>query len=248
MQEKILKISNLHKTFYGFRALNGVSMDVNEGELLGIMGPNGSGKSTLLNCITGVLPNTEGKVFFKEKDITGWNSSSIFKIGIARTFQMVQIFPDMCVLDNILGALQESKGSMLQRLFRVNENKEKEKAMEILDFLKISHLKDENAKNLSYGQQKLLDLGMALIANPSLILLDEPLAGINLTLGKKIIEFILKLVKQKSCTIIIIEHNAKVMLDICTRIIILNEGRKLAEGKPEEIKSNKEVIKAFFGA
>lgn len=246
MQEKILKISNLHKRFYGFRALNGVSMDVNEGEVLGIMGPNGSGKSTLLNCITGVLPNTEGKVFFKEKDITGWNSSSIFKLGIARTFQMVQIFPGMCVLDNILGALQESKGNMFQRLFRVNENKEK--AMEMLDFLKISHLKDENAKNLSYGQQKLLDLGMALIADPSLILLDEPLAGINLTLGKEIIEFILKLVKQKSCTIIIIEHNARVMLDICARIIVLNEGRKLAEGKPEEIKSNKEVIKAFFGA
>ena len=248
MRKKILKISNLHKTFYGFRALNGVSMNVNEGELLGIMGPNGSGKSTLLNCITGIFPNTDGKVFFRDKDITGWNSSSIFKIGIARTFQMVQIFPDMCVLDNILGALQESKGNMLQRLFQVNENKEKEKAMGMLDFLKISHLKNENAKNLSYGQQKLLDLGMALIADPSLILLDEPLAGVNLTLGKEIIEFILKLVKQKSCTVIIIEHNAKIMLDICSRIIILNEGKKLAEGKPEEIKSNKEVIKAYFGA
>ncbi len=248
MQEKILKIRNLHKTFYGFKALNGVSIDVNEGELLGIMGPNGSGKSTLLNCITGILPNTKGKVFFREKDITGWKSSSIFKIGIARTFQIVQIFPDLCVLDNILGALQESKGSMFQHLFSINENKEKEKVMEMLDFLKISHLKNENAKNLSYGQQKLLDLGMALIADPSLILLDEPLAGINLTLGREIIKLILKLVKQKSCTIIIIEHNAKVMLDICTRIIILNEGRKLAEGKPEEIKSNKEVIKAYFGA
>ena len=133
MQEKILKISNLHKYFYGYRALNGVNMNVNKGELLGIMGPNGSGKSTLLNCITGIYSNTEGKVLFKEKDITGWSSSSIFKIGIARTFQMVQLFPDMCVLDNILGALQESRGNMLQRVFRINENKEKEKAMEMLE-------------------------------------------------------------------------------------------------------------------
>jgi len=248
MQEKMLKIINLHKSFYGFKALNGVSLEVDEGELLGIMGPNGSGKSTLLNCITGIYPSTEGKVLFKGKDITGWNSSDIFKIGIARTFQMVQIFPDMCVLDNVLGALQESNGNILQRLLKINENKEIEKAMNILEFLKISHLKEEKAKNLSYGQQKLLDLGMALIADPSLILLDEPLAGVNLSLGREIIGFILKLVKQKSCTVIIVEHNAKVMLDICSRIIILNEGKKLAEGRPEDIKLNKEVIKAYFGA
>jgi branched-chain amino acid transport system ATP-binding protein len=223
-------------------------MTVNKQELLGLMGPNGSGKSTLLNCITGVLSTTSGKVYYYGRDITGWKSSSMYKLGIARTFQLVQLFRDMTVIDNMIGAIQESQGSMFSRLFKFSEKDEKEKALQILDFLKIDHLKNNLAKNLSYGQQKLLDMGMVLMSEPSVVLLDEPLAGVNPTLGKEIIDHILDLVKIKCCTVIIVEHNAKIMLDICDRIIVLSEGKKIADDHPKKIKQNPEVLKAYFGA
>ena len=244
----LLRIQGLQKNFYGLRALDGVDMEIRKGELLGIMGPNGSGKSTLLNCVTGVLESSGGNVYFRGEEITGWKSSSIYKIGIARTFQLVQLFPEMTVLDNMIGAIQESEGSMFGRLFKFVEERERLKAFEILDFLKISHVRDSYAKNLSYGQQKLLDLGMVLMSDPSLILLDEPLAGVNPTLGNEIVAHILKLIHEKGCTVGIVEHNAKIMLDVCDRIVVLNEGKLLADGQPEEIKQDKEVLKAYFGA
>lgn len=248
MSNTVLEIQGLQKSFYGLHALDGVDMVVKEQELLGVMGPNGSGKSTLLNCITGVLTTSGGKVSFQGKDITGWKSSSIYKIGIARTFQLVQLFPEMTVLDNMIGAIQESEGSMFSRLFKFSEENERRKALEILDFLKISHVKENYAKNLSYGQQKLLDLGMVLMSDPSLILLDEPLAGVNPTLGKEIIEHILKLIREKGYTVVIVEHNAKIMLEVCDRIVVLDEGKKLADGLPTEIQHNEDVLKAYFGA
>jgi branched-chain amino acid transport system ATP-binding protein len=246
--QPVLKIQDLRKSFYGLRALDGVDMELREKELLGLMGPNGSGKSTLLNCMTGVLSTTGGRVYHRSRDITGWKSSSIYKLGIARTFQLVQLFPEMTVLDNMVGAIQESRGTMFGRLFRFSEEWEKAKAQEILEFLKIDHVKNNLAKNLSYGQQKLVDLGMVLMADPSVVLLDEPLAGVNPTLGREIIGHILELVKVKCCTVLIIEHNAKIMLDICDRIVVLNEGRKIADGHPDAIKQNPEVLKAYFGA
>lgn len=248
VQNTVLEIRGLRKNFYGLRALDGVDMALREKELLGLMGPNGSGKSTLLNCITGVLSPAAGKVTFREREITGWKSSSIYKLGIVRTFQLVQLFPEMTVLDNMIGAIQESLGTMFGRLFRFSEEKEKNKALEILDFLKISHLKGNLAKNLSYGQQKLLDLGMVLMSEPSVVLLDEPLAGVNPTLGRQIIDHIMELIEVKFCTVLIVEHNAKIMLDICDRIVVLNEGKKIADGKPQEIKQDAEVQKAYFGA
>jgi branched-chain amino acid transport system ATP-binding protein len=247
-QNKVLDIQGLRKNFYGLRALDGVDMVLREKELLGLMGPNGSGKSTLLNCITGVLSPAAGKVTFRQREITGWKSSSIYKLGIARTFQLVQLFPEMTVLDNMIGAIQESLGTMFGRLFKFSEENEKNKALKILDFLKISHLKDNLAKNLSYGQQKLLDLGMVLMSEPSVVLLDEPLAGVNPTLGKQIIDHIMELIEVKRCTVLIVEHNAKIMLDICDRIVVLNEGKKIADGQPQEIKQDAEVLKAYFGA
>jgi branched-chain amino acid transport system ATP-binding protein len=244
----VLTIRGLRKNFYGLRALDGVDLDIREKELLGLMGPNGSGKSTLLNCMTGVLSPTGGRVCHRDRDITGWRSSSIYRLGIARTFQLVQLFPEMTVLDNMIGAIQEGQGSMFGRLFRFSEELEKAKALELLDFLKISHLQRNLAKNLSYGQQKLLDLGMVLMSDPSVVLLDEPLSGVNPTLGREIVDHILHLIRVRGCTVLIVEHNAKIMLDICDRIVVLNEGRKIADGQPEEIKQDPEVLKAYFGA
>lgn len=215
----LLETKDLRKTFFSLRALDGVDMHVQAGEMLGIMGPNGSGKSTLLNCLTGVLKPSGGQVFFRGKDITGWQASSVYKLGVARTFQIVQLFPEMTVLDNMLGAIQESEGSMAARLFRFSEDKDRLRAFELLDFLKISYLKDEYPKNLSYGQQKLLDLGMALMPNPSVMLLDEPLAGVNPTLGKEIVGLLLELINTKSYTMVVVEHNTKIMLDICHRLL-----------------------------
>jgi len=248
MKTIILETKELRKSFYGFHALDNVDIYVYESELLGIMGPNGSGKSTFLDCITGVLKPSGGQVFFMGENITDWKASSVYKLGIGRTFQLVQLFPEMSVLDNILGAAQESKGNVFRRLFRFSENEEYQKATELLKFLRIFSLKDEYAKNLSYGQQKLLDLGMVLMSDPSLILLDEPLAGVNPTLGREIIDRLVRLINNKACTVVIIEHNARLMLEICHRIIVLDEGRKLAEGTPAEIENDEEVLKAYFGA
>ena len=247
MDKRLLEVVNLTKYFYQLPALKGVDLHVNKGELLGLIGPNGSGKTTLFNCVTGVLRSSDGRVFFKGKDITNAKPDAIYKRGIGRTFQLVQLFPEMTVLDNMTVAIQESQGTMLSRLFMISEAENREKGEALLDFLRISHLKDEYAKNLSYGQQKLLDLGMALMSDPELILLDEPLAGVNRSLVREIIDRIRELNEQLGCTFIIIEHDMPVVMNLCERLIVLDYGEKIAEGKPKEIQNNERVLKAYFG-
>lgn len=243
---RVLEIKGLTKYFYGLAALKGVDLQVDEGELLGLIGPNGSGKTTLFNCVTGILKASGGKVFFKGGDITNWSPDTIYKMGVGRTFQLIELFPEMTVRENMLLAIQESQGSMLGRLFKIREDENEKKAIGLLDFLRISHLKDELAKNLSYGQRKLLDLGMVLMSDPKLILLDEPLAGVNKSLARDIVDRILELNKG-GCTFIIIEHDMHVVMNLCKRIVVLDYGEKIAEGAPKEIQNNDLVLKAYFG-
>ena len=243
---KVFETRGLKKSFQEFSALKGVDIHVNEGELFGLIGPNGSGKTTFFNCVTGVLKCSGGNVFFRGKDITNKGPDAIYRMGIGRTFQLIEMFPQMTVLDNMLLAIQESQGSMFGRLLTMNEDGNVKRALDLLEFLKISHLRDEYSKNLSYGQQKLLDFGMVLMTNPKLILLDEPTCGVEAEMRQELMNYIRDLNKQGH-TIIVIEHNMDVVMNLCTRIAVLDAGEKIAEGTPEEIQNNAQVIEAYFG-
>jgi len=242
----ILEVKGLRKKFYQLEAVAGVDIAVREGEILGLIGPNGSGKTTLFDCITGVQRPTSGEVHFMGRRITRMKPHTVYKYGIGRTFQLVQLFPGMTVLDNMIMAIQESEGTLLGRLFKLDETDDINRALGLLEFLNIIHLKDECARNLSYGQQKLLDLGMVLMSDPKLIMLDEPMAGVNATLGREIGERLIDL-NERGCSFLVIEHNMRVVMNLCHRIVVLDHGKKIAEGLPEEIQSNQQVLEAYFG-
>jgi branched-chain amino acid transport system ATP-binding protein len=242
----LLEIRDLTKHFFRLSALSRVSLSVEPGELLGIIGPNGSGKTTLFNCVTGVLPPSGGQVLFRGEDITGRTADRVYKRGIARTFQLIQLFPEMTVLENMLVAAQEKKGTLLSRLLRREEVAETSRALELLEFLGIIGLRDNLASNLSYGQQKLLDFGMALMADPQLVLLDEPMAGVNPTMIKNLVGHIREL-NARGYTFVVIEHNMEVVMSLCRRIVVLSQGERIAEGTPAEIAENSLVLDAYFG-
>lgn len=244
--KNILEVRELKKRFYQLEAVAGVDLEVREGELLGLIGPNGSGKTTLFDCITGIQRCTSGDVYFMGTRITGMKPHGVYRQGIGRTFQLVQLFPGMTVLDNMIMAIQESEGTLLSRLFKRDETEDVRKALELLEFLNIIHLKDQLAKNLSYGQQKLLDLGMVLMSDPKLIMLDEPLAGVNASLANEIARRLVEL-NERGCSFLIIEHNMRMIMSLCTRVVVLDNGKKIAEGSCEEIQNNKQVLAAYFG-
>jgi len=242
----LLEIDNLSKHFFRLSALNRVSLGVEPGELLGIIGPNGSGKTTLFNCVTGVLSPSDGQVRFRGEDITGRSADAVYRRGIARTFQLIQLFPEMTVLENMLVAGQEKKGTLLSRLLRRDEAEATARAVALLEFLGIAGLRENLASNLSYGQQKLLDFGMALMSDPQLILLDEPMAGVNPTMIKNLVGHIVEL-NARGYTFVVIEHNMEVVMSLCRRIIVLSQGERIAEGTPAEIADNPLVLDAYFG-
>jgi len=242
----LLEIENLTKHFFRLSALSRVSLSVEPGELLGVIGPNGSGKTTLFNCVTGVLRPSDGHVRFQGEDITGRNTDTVYHRGIARTFQLIQLFPEMTVLENMLVAAQEKRGTLLSRLLRREEAETATRALELLEFLGIAALKESLASNLSYGQQKLLDFGMALMSDPQLILLDEPMAGVNPTMIQSLIGHILAL-NARGYTFVVIEHNMEVVMSLCRRIVVLSQGERIAEGTPAEIADNPLVLDAYFG-
>jgi branched-chain amino acid transport system ATP-binding protein len=242
----LLEIRDLTKHFFRLSALSRVSLSVEPGELLGIIGPNGSGKTTLFNCVTGVLPPSAGQVLFRGEDITGRTADAVYQRGIARTFQLIQLFPEMTVLENMLVAAQEKTGTLLSRLLRRDEVAETSRALELLEFLGIIGLRDNLASNLSYGQQKLLDFGMALMSDPQLVLLDEPMAGVNPTMIKNLVGHIREL-NTRGYTFVVIEHNMEVVMSLCRRIVVLSQGERIAEGTPAEIAENSLVLDAYFG-
>lgn len=243
----MLEIRGLSKHFFRLRAVQDVSFGVESKELLGLIGPNGSGKTTVFNCVTGILPVTGGQVLFKGEDITGSNPDAIYHRGVARTFQLIQLFPQMTVLDNMLMAGQERKGTMLRRLLSLDETDERERALKLLEYLDLFAAKDGLAANLSYGEQKILDFGMALMSDPEIVLLDEPMAGVNPTVVKRLVGYIRDLNKRGN-TFVVIEHNMQVVMSLCQRIVVLSQGEKIAEGTPEEIQKNPLVMEAYFGS
>jgi branched-chain amino acid transport system ATP-binding protein len=242
----LLEISDLTKHFFRLSALTRVSLSVEPGELLGLIGPNGSGKTTLFNCVTGVLRPSGGQVRFAGHDITGLTADAVARRGISRTFQLIQVFPEMTVLENMLMAAQERAGTMLGRLLRRGERPEIARAMQLLQHLGIAAFADTLASNLSYGQQKLLDFGMALMPAPRLILLDEPLAGVNPTMIKALVGHILEL-NALGHTFVVIEHNMEVVMSLCRRIVVLSQGERIAEGTPAEVADDPHVLDAYFG-
>jgi len=220
---------------------------VNEGEILGIIGPNGCGKSTLFNCILGQLEPTQGTVKLDGRDVTNMRPSALNRLGVSRTFQLLQVFPELSVRENLILAGQEHQGSMLGRLFGARDAGLSEKAEQMIGFFKLRHLAEAKAGGLSYGQQKLLDAAMAFMAGPRLVLLDEPAGGVNLTMLGDLKERLRAINAEQGATFVVIEHNMDFVMSLCTRVIVLAEGKVLAEGTPAEVRANPAVIEAYLG-
>ncbi len=248
----ILQVENLTKHFGGLLALNKVNLHVDNSEILGLIGPNGAGKSTLFNVISGYFPPTSGKVIFDGRDITGLKAHQIANLGISRTFQASATFKKISVLGNVFTGYHMSyKTSIWKRILRspsaLKEEEElKQKAMEILEFVGLSAQRDKLAGELSSGYLRLLAIGIALAANPKLMLLDEPVTTLSPDKVEMVMELITR-VRQLGTTVVIIEHNMKAIMDYCDRIVVLGYGKKLAEGLPHEIAENKEVIESYLG-
>ncbi|MBN9069234.1 MAG: ABC transporter ATP-binding protein [Rhizobiaceae bacterium] len=247
MTASVLSVRNLSKSFGGIKAVNDVSFDVRKGEILGLIGPNGSGKSTLFNCILGQLDADEGKVAVNGREVSGMRASLLNRLGVGRTFQQLSVFPQMSVIDNIILAGQEHHGSMLSRLFGPSDAGLTEAADRLIGFFRLTHLRDTLAGSLSYGQQKLVDAAMAFMAGPSLVLLDEPAGGVNLTMLAGLKERLLAYNAEHQTTFVVIEHNMDFVMSLCTRIIVLAEGAVIAEGPPDEIRADQIVIDAYLG-
>jgi branched-chain amino acid transport system ATP-binding protein len=247
MTAPVLSVRNISKSFGGIRAVQGVSFDVQKGEILGLIGPNGSGKSTLFNCILGQLPPDGGTVEVNGRTVTGMRASSLNRLGVGRTFQQLSVFPQMTVLDNIILAGQEHRATMAARLFGPSDAGLTEAADQMIAFFRLTHLRDTIAGSLSFGQQKLVDAAMAFMAGPSLVLLDEPAGGVNLTMLGSLKERLITYNAEHGTTFVVIEHNMEFVMSLCTRIVVLAEGAIIAEGTPEEIGSNQTVIDAYLG-
>lgn len=247
MTSPVLSIRNIDKRFGGIHAVRDVSFDVNQGDILGLIGPNGSGKSTLFNCILGQLQPNAGEVRVNGKNVSGMRASELNKLGVGRTFQQLSVFPKMSVMENIILAGQEHQGSMLSRLFGPGDAGLSKEAELMIAFFRLEHLRHELAGSLSYGQQKLVDAAMALMARPNLVLLDEPAGGVNLTMLSSLKDQLIAYNAEFGTTFVVIEHNMEFVMSLCTRIIVLAEGTIIAEGTPEEIRSNQMVINAYLG-
>jgi branched-chain amino acid transport system ATP-binding protein len=243
----VLEVRELAKSFGGIQAVNGVSFEVREGEILGLIGPNGSGKSTLFNCILGQLAPSTGEVRIDGRAITGKRPCELNRLGVGRTFQLLQVFPQLTVRENLILAGQEHRGSMWSRLLGRGDAGLGAAADRMIEFFRLKALTAEKAGALSYGQQKLLDVAMAFMAGPRLVLLDEPAGGVNPTMLAGLRERLREINAEQRATFVVIEHNMEFVMSLCTRVLVLAEGRIIAEGTPDAIRRNPEVIEAYLG-
>jgi ABC-type branched-subunit amino acid transport system ATPase component len=248
----LLRVEGLAKHYRGIVALDAVSLEVRPGTITGLIGPNGSGKSTLFDCISGFQRHDAGRVWVGERELSGLSAVSIVRAGVRRTFQQLKVFGGLTVRDNILVAAQASAGhSAVAEVLRFprtrrHESEMRERARQLLAELRLAPLADVPAEGLSYGQKKLLELAMALMSSPRLLLLDEPVAGINPAMIDELKQELLRM-PARGVTVFIVEHNLKLVFDICDAIFVLDRGRILAAGTPDEIAKDERVIEAYLG-
>ncbi len=249
----ILDVQNISLRFGGVKALTDISFNVKEHEIRAIIGPNGAGKSSMLNCINGVYQPQEGKITFRGKTFKGMNSRQVAEMGIARTFQNLALFKGMSVIDNIMtGRNLRMKSNLFLQALRVGpaqaeEERHREFVEHIIDFLEIQAFRKTPVGTLPYGLQKRVDLGRALAMEPQVLLLDEPMAGMNLEEKQDMSRFILDVNDEFGTTIVLIEHDMGVVMDISDRVVVLDYGKKIGDGTPEEVRTNEEVISAYLG-
>jgi len=243
----VLKVTDLKKAYGAIQAVGGVSFEVRPGEIFGVIGPNGSGKTTLFNSMLGQITPDTGKIELNGEDVTQLGPLELNRRGVGRTFQTLQVFGKMTVRDNLIVAAQEHQGTMVSRMFAPSDSNLGAKADALIDQFHIKHVADKKAGELSYGQQKLVDIAMAFMSEPDLVLLDEPCAGVNPSLVGGISTLLKELNKTRKGSFVVIEHNMDFVMDLCHRIMVMVEGKVMAIGTPEEIRANKQVLDAYLG-